>query len=138
MSDEGGADTETVQVKTRIPRYQKLEWTDAAERLGMSQSEFVRTMVQAGRRGFEGAESGGSSSNPAETPSAAADPGGDGLERRVSSALAEREVMSWEELVAELSGNFEDRLEQAIEELESAGRIRYSPRDGGYVSTDGE
>lgn len=138
MSDEGGADTETVQVKTRIPKYQKSEWTDAAERLGMSQSEFVRTMVQAGRRGFEEAESGGSSSNPAEPPSATADPGGDGLERRVSSALTEREVMSWEELVAELSGDFEDRLEQAIAELESAGRIRYSPRDGGYMSTDGE
>jgi hypothetical protein len=138
MSDDGGETTETVQVKTRIPKYQKSEWSAAADRLGMSQSEFVRTMVQAGRRGFEGAESGGVSSNPAEAPPEATDPRGSGLETRVRSALAEADVMSWDQLVEALSGDFEDRLEEAIADLESAGQIRYSPRDGGYVLTDGE
>jgi hypothetical protein len=36
-------------VTTRVPAYQKEVWEDDADELGMSQSEFVRTMVQAGR-----------------------------------------------------------------------------------------
>lgn len=138
MSDEEGSETETVQVKTRVPKYQKSEWKADAERLGMSQSEFVRTMVQAGRSGFEAPENGASESNPSETPPDPSNPRGDGLKLRVHSALAEREVVSWDELVAELSDDFEDRLEAALAELEATNRIRYSPRDGGYVSTDGE
>lgn len=138
MSDEGGSDTETVQVKTRVPKYQKSEWKAAADDLGMSQSEFVRTMVQAGRSGFEAPESGAVASNRAQAPSEGSDPGGGGLESRVRSALAAEGVMSWDELLAELSGDFEDRLEDALNELDEAGEIRYSPRDGGYVLTDGE
>lgn len=138
MSDDGGPDTETVQVKTRIPKYQKAEWNAAADRLGMSQSEFVRTMVQAGRNGFEGPENGEKTSNPVETHPDHSSPGGGGLETRVQSTLAEEGVMSWDQLVGELSGDFEDRLEDAIADLEAAGVVRYSPRDGGYVLTDGE
>jgi len=44
--------------------------------------------------------------------------------------------MSWENLVAELSGDFEDRLEDAISELESENKIRYNPRKGGYEALD--
>src|SRR6056297_3280818 len=39
-------------VKTYVPAEQKDRWREHADELGMSQSEFVRTMVQAGRRGF--------------------------------------------------------------------------------------
>lgn len=41
---------EQTPVTTRVPAYQKEAWRADAEELGMSQSEFVRTMVQAGRR----------------------------------------------------------------------------------------
>jgi len=43
-------------VKTYVPEDQKAIWQDHADDLGMSQSEFVRTMVQAGRRGFRSTE----------------------------------------------------------------------------------
>ena len=46
------ADTVRTSVRTYLPEYQKAKWEEHAEELGMSRSEFVRTMVQAGRRGF--------------------------------------------------------------------------------------
>ncbi|MFT4957036.1 MAG: hypothetical protein ACI9EZ_000344, partial [Halobacteriales archaeon] len=55
MTDED-VDTERSVVKTYVPAYQKALWQRQAETLEMSQSEFVRTMVQAGRRGFDGFE----------------------------------------------------------------------------------
>lgn len=135
MAAEGDL-TETVQVKTRVPTYQRDEWKAAADRLDMSQSEFVRTMVQAGRSGFEGADSGASASNSVESAPEGSNPRGDSLETRVESRLAAADAMSWDELVDELAGDFEDRLEGALDELQSTNRIRYSGRDGGYVLTD--
>lgn len=134
-----GDQSETVQVKTRVPKYQREEWKAAADRLDMSQSEFVRTMVQAARSGFEGSEFVASTSNPAEGAPGGSNPRGNSLETRVESTLADSGAMSWDELVDELAGDFEDRLEDALDELQSTNRVRYSGRDGGYVLTaDGE
>jgi len=126
---------ETVQVKTRVPKYQREEWKAAANRLGMSQSEFLRSMVQAGRSGFENAESAGHPSNPEEGGSSDATPGGNALEARVISVLSSDEAVSWDELVEALVGDFEERLEET---LQSTDRVRHSGREGGYVLTDGE
>ncbi|MEF8800425.1 MAG: DUF5805 domain-containing protein [Halolamina sp.] len=128
-------DVETVQVKTRVPNYQRAEWKAAAERLGMSQSEFVRTMVQAGRSGFEVAESRDGDSNPEEGGPSGTNPGGNRLEDRVLATLSPDEAVSWDELVETLIGDFEERLEET---LQSTDRVRYSGREGGYVLTDGE
>lgn len=46
-----GSDRE--QVRTYVPPWQKEEWKEKAEEWNMSQSEFVRTMVQAGKLWFE-------------------------------------------------------------------------------------
>jgi hypothetical protein len=132
---ENGDGTETVQVKTRVPAHQRAAWRDAADELGMSQSEFVRTMVQAGRNGFEAANKDRGSRNPAETPSPDADPGGDSLESRVRAALSGEPSMSWEELVESVLGDFEQRLETITQEADD---ISYSGRAGGYVLDDGE
>jgi len=127
-------DTETVQVKTRVPAYQREAWREAADRLEMSQSEFVRTMVQAGRSGLEGAESAGESSNPEEATPSGSNPGGNGLEERVLATLSDAgEAVSWDELVEALVGDFEERLEET---LQASDRVRYSGREGGYVRTD--
>lgn len=40
---------ESVAVKTTVPAYQRDEWDQHADELGMSRSEFLRCMVQAGR-----------------------------------------------------------------------------------------
>ena len=130
------AGDETVQVSLRVPEYQKSEWKAHADRLDMGQSEFVRSMVQAGRRGFDGPDSDASASNVPEGGDGASDPGGDGLEDRVRTALREGDVLSWDELLDRLVGEIEDEMADALEELQSSGRVRYSGRDGGYALVD--
>lgn len=119
------ADDDRAMMKTYVPPEQKSEWQAHADRLDMSQSEFLRTMVQAGRRGFlnDTEEGGPPGSNPE----------GDALEDLVLDLLSNGDVLSWDELVDELSGDFEDRLEETIQSLNEAGSIQHAPRDGGYV-----
>lgn len=120
-----GADRETSRtaVKTYVPQYQKSEWKGHADRLDMSQSEFVRTMVQAGRKGFE-----------IEEPDTPDDPPrGDGLETRLQGILRRNDFLSWDELVDALSENLEERLDGALDELQDRNRVRYSGRHGGYT-----
>lgn len=112
-------DTSRTAVQTYVPAYQRDQWDDHAEQLGMSRSEFVRTMVQAGRRGF-GAETEESGSTD------------DTLEDQVRGALSER-PLSWDELLAAVTGDIETRLEETIEQLQRADEVRYSGRQGGYI-----
>ncbi|MFC6732682.1 MULTISPECIES: DUF5805 domain-containing protein [unclassified Haladaptatus] len=128
MTDDE-VNTERTVVKAYLPAYQKEIWQEHAAELGMSQSEYVRTMVQAGRRGFE--------SGPSEARSAPANPGGDGLETRILSLLQNGQYLSWDELVEELSGSFDDRLESALDTLQQANQIQYSGRHGGYTVSGG-
>lgn len=133
MSEE--LDTERAVVKTFVPTYQKEEWKRHADELDMSQSEFVRAMVQAGRRGFEVGESG----DVEEGGSPTSNPGGDGLETRLLALLDSGEYLSWDQLVEELAGDFEDRLEETLQRLQNENRVQYSGRGGGYtVVADGE
>lgn len=128
---------ERTSVRTYVPRYQKERWQSHAEELDMSQSEFVRTMVQAGRKGFEPPESettdNSASANETEARSPDADPGGNGLEDRVLEALGDGDHYDWDELVAALTDDIEQRLDETLQELQSEGRVRYSGRHGGYV-----
>lgn len=118
-------------VKTYVPESQKREWERHAEELGMSQSEFVKTMVQAGRRGFTIQDP----STPAETPSEGSNPMGNVLEEQVEDALSDG-PRSWEDLIETVRGDLEERLESALDSLQDRNRIRYSGRDGGYVLID--
>jgi len=133
----GGADRERVRVRTYVPAYQKAEWKDHADKLDMSQSEFVRTMVQAGRSGFEPTASENGSDGTArpspEAGSADANPGGNDLKDRLRDLLAEGEYYDWDELVAELTEDIEQRLDDALQDLQSDGTVRYSGRRGGYT-----
>lgn len=123
MSADGDVDTSRTSVSTTVPAYQKEEWADHADQLGMSLSEFVRSMVQAGRRGFSGSEGSSEDTQP-ETPA-----GGD-LEARVVSALQDEEVLSWDELIEAVTDDVEAKLDETLQE---SGAVRYSGRDGGYV-----
>jgi hypothetical protein len=131
MSKQDG-DTSRAVVKTHVPAYQKRIWVDHAGQLEMSQSEFLRTMVQAGRSGFEPSSQQGSSSPKLTEPENNADE----LEARVETILTESDPLSWEELVAALTDNLEDRLDEALETLQEENRVRYSGRDGGYTLND--
>lgn len=147
---EADTDTERVAVTARVPAYQKEAWVADADRLDMSQSEFLRTMVQAGRRDLGIADEFGSpdgateadSTNPAtnagelESGSPPVDPGGGGLEDRLLDALTSEEVMSFEQLVEAVAGDVEERVDETMGDLQSRGRVRYSGRDGGYTLVD--
>jgi hypothetical protein len=112
-------------------------------------------MVQAGRRSFELDETGDSrpfpetddrssertaggantvtEDNPEKARSPTTDPRGDGLEDRVLDLLDPGSYLGWDELVAGLTDDLEDRLEESLESLQSAGRVRHSGRHGGYT-----
>ena len=133
--------TERATVSTYVPAYQKQRWAEHADRMGMSQSEFVRTMVQAGRREFEvpdgpGIEN-GSDSASREAPSSPSDPQGKTFEDRVLESLSEAEHLSWDELLASLTDDIEGRLDETLQELQAMNVVRYSGRHGGYSLAEG-
>lgn len=66
------ADTDRVTVTVYVREYQKEEWTDHADRLDMGLSEFVRSMVQAGRVAVTDAD-GGEWATPDEAEAGTAD-----------------------------------------------------------------
>ncbi|MFB6299316.1 MAG: DUF5805 domain-containing protein [Halobacteriales archaeon] len=133
MADSAAEDdvAERVSVTTYVPRYQKEEWLDHADAMGMNQSEYLAAMVQAGRREFGPDGDGTGSNNPGSTTSTAEQ--GDDLEERILDILATEGYADWDELLDALTGHIEDRLETTLDELQSEDRIRYSGRDGGYT-----
>ncbi len=108
-------------VKTSIPKSQKSEWKTHADELGMSQSEFIRTMVQAGRKGFEGVGLNGEKSGPT--------PRGKALKSRIQKHLVDG-PMNFEKLCDELAGDLEDEVETALEDLKENGVIEQRTRGG--------
>jgi hypothetical protein len=122
-------ETERTEVKTYVPAYQKAEWQAQAADLDMSQSEFVRTMVQAGRRDFD--------LEPPELQDSDVDPGGQGLEARVLAILDSEGAMAWDELLAAVTADLEDDLEAALTELQERNEVVHSGREGGYSIVGG-
>ncbi|MGZ0746057.1 DUF5805 domain-containing protein [Haloparvum sp. AD34] len=123
-------------VKTYVPRYQKEIWAEHADELDMSQSEFVRTMVQAGRSDFDvdvAIDEPSEEVDDADTETA--ESSGD-LESRVTNALRREGSLGWDTLVETLTADLEDDLEAALENLQESNVVRYSGRDGGYVIVD--
>ena len=127
-------------VTTRVPASQKAAWAADADALNMSQAEFVRTMVQAGRRELELPEGVGAATperadenDGADPDSPGPNPGGQALEDRVLDVLREEGVCSWEELVEAFVGDFENELDETLTQLQSEGPVSYSGREGGYV-----
>lgn len=129
MATERDADTSRTAVRTYVPSYQKEEWQRHADELDMSLSEFVRTMAQAGRRGFSG---GSPSETSPESGTASAD-SGDDLESRILAVLADSGPLSWDELLTAVTGDIESNLDETLQELQASNRIQYSGREGGYV-----
>jgi hypothetical protein len=141
---EQTVDTERVSVNTYVPAYQREKWDDHAEELDMSRSEFLRTMVQAGRRHFDpdsdSAEIAVESADAADDETTDERPAGTDtsqsagdLEKRVVEILETEQFLTWDQLVAELTDDIEERLETTLEHLQSSNRIRYSGRNGGYT-----
>lgn len=135
-------ESDRVAVQTYVPAEQRTVWRQEAEDLDMSQAEYVRTMVQAGRRGFDLNSADESlytnSTNAVEQEISDASPGVDELNRRVLDVLRGAEFADWETILAGVTDDIEDRLEETLDELQSQNRIRYSGRHGGYTVIDDE
>jgi len=132
MANDGCPDTSRTVVQTYVPAYQRDAWDEHADQLNMSRSEFVKAMVQAGRKQF-GAEPATGIDLESEADSDSQD-----LERDIIETLRESGACSWEELLAGVTGDIETRLEDSLQELQESDRIRYSGRDGGYILKDNE
>ena len=137
MGTESDRDTTRTAVKTYVPAYQREEWDDHAEKLDMSRSEFVRSMVQAGRRGFEEYASsetdGHAPTEPREATAAEQGSGSQDLEELVLETLSAEEHLSWEQLLAAVTDDIESRLEETLQDLQAENAVRYSGRNGGYT-----
>ncbi|MEF8977982.1 MAG: DUF5805 domain-containing protein [Haloarculaceae archaeon] len=133
MADSEQDTTRTV-VKTYVPAYQREEWDDHADELGMSRSEFVRSMVQAGRRGFEATQTPESDSEqldergPSTEQASPTD-----LEETVLETMTVDQYLSWEDLLRAVTDDIEQRLEETLQALQATDQIRYSGRNGGYT-----
>ena len=124
--------TDRVSVQTYVPADQRDRWRKEADELDMSQAEYVRTMVQAGRRSFDL----GGETTADEPRSPDATRGAEGLKDRILDVLDGTEVTDWETLLSAVTDDVEARLEEALRELRSEGRVRHSPREGGYTVVD--
>lgn len=135
-----GDEREHVQVPTYVRASQRDAWREEADELDMSQAEYVRTMVQAGRRSFDLDRGGGSedreTGTSVEPGSTDATPGVEGLKTRVLEILRSEGYADWDELLAGVTNDVEDRLEDALGELQSEDRVQYSGRHGGYAVVD--
>lgn len=131
------AGNDRVSVQTYVPAAQRQVWRDEADEMDMSQAEYVRSMVQAGRRSFDLGGSGNGGTKPTdERGSPDANPGGSGLKDRVLDVLETYEVADWEDIRAAVTDDIDDRLEDALSELQGEDSIRYSGRRDGYVVVD--
>lgn len=127
-----------VSVQTYVPADQRERWRREAEAMDMSQAEYVRSMVQAGRRGFELSSEDGEERNPDEPGFEDETARVEGLKDRVLDVLRTTEFAGWDTLLAGVTDDIEERLEGALEELQAEDRIRYSGRHGGYTVIEDE
>lgn len=131
MSTESGERTERTVVQAYVPKYQRDQWDEHASELDMSRSEFVKAMVQAGRRGFGTQYPDDQNSTGVTTDG---NPKGKGdLEKTVIQLLEADSSLSWEELLEAVTGDIESNLDEILQDLQQQNRIRYSGRNGGYV-----
>lgn len=128
-------DVERTSVRTYVPAYQKETWSEHADELEMSLSEYVRTMVQAGKRGFDGVDESASETNPEEPGSSDATPGVDGLESSVLEALADG-PLEFDDLVDIVADDFRRDVDEVLGRLEEQGRVEHDRLEGGYRVTD--
>ncbi len=125
MATSDGEDRSRMRVQTYVDASQREEWEQRAESMDMSLSEFVRTMTQAGKRGFEEAMSEGNGADAGRRPSSPPNPQGSGLEERVLSALSADEYRSWDDVVAAVQEDFEAELGDVVDELLDDGAIEH-------------
>ncbi len=120
-----------VTINTYVPEYQRDLWKQHAELLDMNLSEFVRAMVQAGRRDFDiGTKN---NENILKVNFDDKTPGVSGVKIQLLNFFQNDECLGWDKLVQKLTVDLEDELELALTQLQEENLIRYNGRLGGYT-----
>ena len=123
--------TERVSVQTYVPADQREMWRQEAADMDMSQAEYVRSMVQAGRRGFDLV---GDGERKAEDRSSSdVHPGDSALKDRILEVLRNAEVADWDDVRDGVTDDIDERIDGALSALQAEDVIRYSGRRDGYV-----
>lgn len=132
------AETDRTEVKTYLPRFQKERWREDADTLDMSMSEFVRSMVQAGRRGFALAEE--DAGENVITPRRKGDldpvhPGGNDIKEGVLDAV-EDGPKTFDDLTDIVMGDLEDQIADSLDSLMNDDLVVFDHRDREYLIID--
>lgn len=105
------------RIRTSAPEEQIDQWEKEADEMNVTRAEYMRLMIQAGRRQFPVCDTGNDQSD------------GINVENRVLDALEEHGELTWEELIETAIGDVEDKVESTIEELDAQGKVSISLRD---------
>jgi hypothetical protein len=122
-----------VSVQTYVPAGQREVWRQEAAEMDMSQAEYVRSMVQAGRRGFDLVGSGERTVTAEERSSPDVHPGDSALKDRILEVCRTAEVADWDDVRDGVTDDIHERIDDALSELQAEDVIRYSGRRDGYV-----
>lgn len=96
------------------------QWDKEAEELNMSRSEYIRSMVTAGRRQISQLDP---QSDQEKTE----------LREQVLACIPEEEAKDVDDIVNEVVGPMEDKIRSKIlPHLDENGEIRFNPQEGGY------
>lgn len=106
------------RVRTSAPEDQIEIWEKEADEMNVTRAEYMRTMIQAGRRNFGLAE-----------PQDTAESDGIDVEERVIEALEQHGELSWDELLEIAVGDVEEEVESTINTLEENDRVQVSLRN---------
>jgi metal-responsive CopG/Arc/MetJ family transcriptional regulator len=105
----------TKYIKLSVPEHLCEKWDEEVEKYADSRSEFIRMMVEAGRKEFQAVESEVDESSE--------------LKEILLEIVASRDGTTPEEIIEIL----EDKVIEELESLDEDGDIKYSPQVGGYV-----
>lgn len=106
----------TKYIKLSVPEHLCEKWDEDADKYADSRSEFIRMMVEAGRKKFKAIEEEADESNS--------------LGETVLEIVESNEGAAPEEILDEL----EQEMMTELERLDNSGEINYSPKEGGYIA----
>ncbi len=108
-----------------VPDHQLEIYDEEAEEMGFSsRAEYIRSMINAGRREF-GLNPQGATGEDA-SPQAS-------LDERILSILDEADGLAQEEVVNAVTADVEEQVTETLNQLNDEGRIDYDVRQGGFV-----
>ncbi|MBB6645220.1 DUF5805 domain-containing protein [Halobellus ruber] len=139
--DESGLDTSRATITVYAPVYQRDKWDEEAEELGLSRSEYLKMMIQAGRKHFDpdNGQKKLTSIGGAETPIPDSDHPSNKfsedicLESQILEAISRGDYLTWNEIVDTVVDDIERYIDKELDDLRDSNQIRYDGQRGGFT-----